>query len=382
LFGKALRELQKAPPSPTRNAIAAELASAVIALGGTDDEVKAQTRLAWRPETQTGRLGTGQRLRTIHEDIQAPLTQLQGSADFDFKIGVARRLTRDLAKKGKAEFAADILPLSLFTEPERDEARAVIALEIKRADPSSDVPQRVAEALKARIETELNAKKKTIAWNPYPASAQTLCLAAGLEFRPLPPPPASGGVREAVRIAYTGKFLLDNQPDQALELARRGNTSDGPAQLKALVLCAEWMSNPGAALDAAVVVVKAKERPSLPQSVILRLAQIGFEKGHPQAKELANTLADEGLKAWAYGDGIRLRVLANPQEKADEGWFEVPNLPEKLRAGHAWGRLWMARQNARLSGDRKAEKKVVAAWSPAPLRAFGLAGIALGLQDR
>ena len=61
---------------------------------------------------------------------------------------------------------------------------------------------------------------------------------------------------------------------------------------------------------------------------------------------------------------------------------ETPGGPDKLKAGHVWGRLWIARQNARLSGDRNAEKGVVAGWSPEILHRAGLAGIALGLQDR
>ena len=382
LVGKCFGELQKAPISPTRNAIAAELVSAIIAMGGTDDEVKSQTRLPWRPQTQVTKLGSGQRTHTIHEEVQNPLNRLLSTADFDFKIALARRLTRELVKKGQAEFAADILPLAYFSDPEKDEASAVIALEIRRADPGSALPHQIAEALKARIESE--SKSKSPNWKPYPASAQTLCGAVGIEFHPLALPKPSAPMSEAARIAYTGKYLLDNQPDQAIELARRGIISDSSAQLRALLLCAEWMSDPTAALDAAVAIVKAKERSGLlPHYVILRLAQLGFENGRPaQARDLANSIHDEGLKAWAEGDGIRLRILANPKEKSDDGWLDVPSSPDKLRAGHAWGRLWIARQNARLSGDRNDEKKVVSGWQPATLRPFGMAGIALGLHDR
>ena len=50
--------------------------------------------------------------------------------------------------------------------------------------------------------------------------------------------------------------------------------------------------------------------------------------------------------------------------------------------GHTWAGLWIARQNAKLSGDRNDEKKAVSGWQPVVLRPFGMAGIALGLQDR
>jgi hypothetical protein len=149
------------------------------------------------------------------------------------------------------------------------------------------------------------------------------------------------------------------------------------------VVCAEWASNPGPALDAALELVRGRGKQPLSHYNILRLSQIAAAAGQSdKAKELAESLADEGLRTWAHGEAARQRVRANPKDKADEGWFEVPNTSDKLRAGHAWGRLWIARQNAKLSGSRNDEKKAIAGWSPAPLRPFGLAGIALGLQDR
>ena len=126
----------------------------------------------------------GQNTRTIHEVIQKPMQHLV-VADFDFKISLARRLTRELMKKGQAKLATDILPLALFNEPERDEARAVIALEIRRGDPNSDVPGKVANELKIKIDAERNAKPPSIKGSPFPVSTQTLCGAVGVEFKPL-----------------------------------------------------------------------------------------------------------------------------------------------------------------------------------------------------
>ena len=269
---------------------------------------------------------------------------------------------------------------------ERDQARAVIALEIHRVDKGSDAPRKVANDLKTKIDAERNTKGSSIKSKQFPVSTQTLCSAAGVEFKPLvSAPPTTGGVSEAARIAHVEKMLLDNPTnvDEAVKLAMRGTGNDAPSQLRVLVLCAEWASDPGPASDAALGLVNAKGKQTLSHYNILRLVQIGaFAGKHQQAKALADSIADEGLKAWAHGEAVRQRILANPKEKADEGWFEVPNTSDKLRAGHAWGRLWIERQNAKLSGSRNDEKKTVAGWSPTPLRPFGLAGIALGLQDR
>jgi hypothetical protein len=381
LTKKALPECRSASDkSPVRSLVAAELASLVIRFGGTNEEVKAQTRYDWRPGSGGGVLGNA-RAPSIHALLVTHLG-LFNQADFDLKIGVARRLTRELAKKGQSEFASDILPLALFIEPQRDEARAVIALEIKRIDPGSDVPAKVAAQLKTRIESEIKAgKNKTVNWSPYPASAQTLCGEVGIDFRPLSTPTGNPNPNE--RIAFTGKYLLAGDFEQAISLATRGQPVDSLHKLNALVLCAEWMPNPARALDAALVVHGTRGKQTLSQYQVLRLAQIGFATGNnQQAKQLADTLTDDGMKAWAFGDSVRQRILAAPKEKAEEEWFEVPVTSDKLRVGHAWGRFWMARHNTGLSGDRDAEQKAVAGWSPAPVRAFGYAGIALGLQDR
>ena len=216
---------------------------------------------------------------------------------------------------------------------------------------------------------ELKAKVRSINWNPYPASAQILCDAVGIEFRPLSLPQGNAGVSDNVRFAYTGSFILKGDVEQALAIATRGTNVDAPSKLKALALCAEWMPDPARALDAAVVVVSGRGKLSLSQSYTLRLAQIGFASGNTQqAKDLANSLTDDGLKAWAFGDGVHQRALVSPTEKADEASLETPGGPDKLKAGHLWGRLWVARQNARVSGDRNGEKGVVAGWSPEVLQ--------------
>src|SRR5262249_56453200 len=140
-----------------------------------------------------------------------------------------------------------------------------------------------------------------------------------------------------------------------------------------VVLWAEWSTAPGPANDAALNLVnttKGKPLVRLSQSHILRLAQIAAATGRfEQATKLADAITDEGLRAWARGDAVRQRIAANPKEKADEAWAEVPDASSKLKAGHAWGRFWVARQNAKLSGNREDAKKATAGWTPAAIHA-------------
>ena len=160
----------------------------------------------------------------------------------------------------------------------------------------------------------------------------------------------------------------------------RGGTAGG--RLRALALCADWTPDPTAALDAAVGVVnvESKRKDPLPQYVILRLAVLAAAAGKTDhAKTLTDALTDDGLKAWAKGDGVRQRLAAKP-EKADEAAVELPDDVKKYRVGHVWGRLAVARNNAALSKDRGVAKEF-AAWPKGTIHPFALAGVALGLQD-
>jgi hypothetical protein len=391
-FVKARKDLVKVPPGPEMQAVATELILSVVGLGGSDEEVKDLTRFRWQPNITGGKLKINERVFTVHEELRQVL-ELLASADFDFRINVTRRLTRELYKKGQAGLAADIIPLALFAEPERDEARAVLALELYRLDKGSELARKIAEELKGKIASELNAKAggTGIKGNPFPASAYTLFVIV-LKMnvkesipRFLGDPPAVGALSDPIRIANVGVRLLEDNSDEALKLAIR---PDSPrSQLKALALCSEWMPSPAPALEAAQKIIDAeknKKPPTLAQSQanIMRLSQLAASAGWAEpAKTLANSLTDEGSKAWALGEAVHLRLTTNAKEKGEPAALDLPEDEKKLKVGHAWGMFWIARRNAFLSGDRSDETKAVSAWA-APLRPFGLAGIALGRQDR
>jgi hypothetical protein len=394
LFGKARDDLKDLPPTAEKNAVATEIALAAVALGGSDEQVKEQVRYRWLPDLSSGRLKMNERTHTVYEELRQSLGLLN-QADFEFRVSVARRLTRELFKKGQAGFAADIIPLALFDDAFKDEATAVIALELYRLDKGSDIARRIAEELRAKKLAELNEAKAANRvrfpfWgDSYAPSAYTLFA---VESMPLPgfgePLPNGGELSNATRLAHVGIALLEGDADEAMKRALRPRVAS--QQLKSLLLCAEWMPNPAAALEEAKKLVEDEQKKArldkqpmdLSQSHIFRLAQIAGSSGlADQAKAFAGALTDEGLNAWAIGDAIHLRLTANPKEKADANALERPEDEKKLKVGHIWGIYWIARRNAAESGDAGAEKKIAEGW-PSPVKPFGLAGTALGLQDR
>ena len=158
LFGKATNDLRLvATPGQAaiRNVVAAELVFAVLTFGGTEEQAKEQLRIRWEPGSQS-RLN--ERVRNVHEELRITLDLLTG-ADYEFRISVARRLARELTKRGYANMAADLIPQALFTDAEKNETRAVIALEIYRTDRGSDVPGKIANDLKTQFATAASGNR-------------------------------------------------------------------------------------------------------------------------------------------------------------------------------------------------------------------------------
>jgi hypothetical protein len=355
-----------APLPPARNAALAEVALALVAFGGTEREGSDMVRLRWTPELAR-KTRINERVYTVFSDLQKLLGRIQSTADFEFRIYLARRLARELAKREQAGLAAELIPLALFAQAEQPEAKALVALEVYRVDKASGVPSAIANELKGEV--------------TKPASAQTLFALLKMDGAVRKPQP---GVTpsEAARLAYTGFAALEGSAD-AVEVAKLPGRAED--QLKALALAADWSSDPGPALESALAVIsaaKVRKDFAVPPFAGLKLVQVAAAAGKPDlAKQLADALADEGLKAWAKGDAVRARAEAAPKDKADESFAEVPDDTKRIKTGHLWGRLWVARQNTRANADRTAQAKAVAAW-PTPAVPFGKAGVALGLQDK
>jgi hypothetical protein len=173
----------------------------------------------------------------------------------------------------------------------------------------------------------------------------------------------------------------------ALAVAQR----PGPAesQLKALLLGMEICSHqpPSPIADwvevASTLVTNHKDKPNVrfADSQLLRCCQLAATWNRPEAaRRFASAIRDEGLREWAYAESIRWQLPYLPQ-RFDEENHPIPADLNKLCAAHLWGRFWIARHNARLSGDLNQEQRAILGWSPRAVYTFGLAGIALGLHE-
>jgi hypothetical protein len=385
---KARAELRNAPVSSLRHVLSAECALLTLRFGGDESQVSAQTRFGWLPD-RSNRPGSlrGERSRSIHEELRLALALLQG-ADYDLRLGSARRLADQLLEKDQVELALESLPLLLFTDPERNEVRALLALEAHRRNKGAELIARWSRDLLPPASNSSKGPDKTPVPPPTSPAVLVLCQVLSVDKAPpLPPLPPQGPLPDALRQAHVLHLSLRGESSAALAVAQR----PGPAetQLKALLLGMEVCSHhlPSQISDwveaARTLVTNHKDKANVrfADGQLLRCCQLAAAWNRPEAAQsFATAIRDEGLREWAYAENIRCQ-LPHLQQRLTEENHPIPADLNKLCAAHLWGRFWIARHNARLSGDLKQEQRAILGWSPRAVYSFGLAGIALGLHE-
>ena len=366
-FNSARDELTKAPKSPERDLLVGELALALLTLGGDEDQVLREVKIRWSPQDQqASRSPIGGDMGYVQQQLHRVLSILKNDAradDLDLRLWIARRLSRELTKAGKPDLLQEILSQA-FADSEFPEARAQVALEALNAGATPAQVQAIAEELKATTGA---------------ITAQVLWQKLGTTGAPtIVGPPGAGEITRNARLVAVGT----HRGPEALAVAVRPGPLDD--RLLALAMIAEQSPTAMEAVDATLEIV-SKERAAFgrtsPQYAVLRIAQSAARAGQmDKAEVLCNLLAEDGLRTWAKADALRLKLAANPKQKAESSQVERPDDPAKLRVAAALAALAVTRHIAALSGDR-APAKEYETWGKGNLRAFGLAGLALGLQD-
>ena len=121
-------------------------------------------------------------------------------------------------------------------------------------------------------------------------------------------------------------------------------------QLKALALAAEWSDKPGEFLEPAARAVKdqiasGNNNVVLPEPLLLRLAQMSARAGAAEQADEFTKMISSDLKPFAKAEVLRNKLAANPGQPPKDDDAELPPEPDakKLKVGHAWGRLALAR---------------------------------------
>ncbi len=377
-FTHARRELESAPPSVGRDLMLGELALAQLKLGGGAESVANGTRIRWTPGGG-GRQAINAKTYTVQQELQTTLKAM-ATAPADVRFHNLRRLARELARLGQSDVLSPSLIAGVMPQ-ENAEAVAQVAVETLKA--TGDQERAKADAV--NLTPLLVAAGSGAALPPSaPALFQAVGVPApaGVTF---PAAPAGGELTDATRQAYATQYLLQGKTAEALDLAKRpGGTPAG--QLGVLALAAEWAENPGEAVELAHKVLPTgdvRQTVSIPDLVLMRLAVQAGRAGRPELVDaFIKSISGDPYRAWGRGAALRQQLAAAGDRPGDEAQAEVPVDAKDVRVGHALGRLALARHNARATGNDPDASVRYENWGAGTFRPFGLAGLALGLQDR
>ena len=378
-FASARHELGNVVTSTDeRDALFAVLLASQVSLGGDEQQVQEQIRLDWKEQAKNqSKPRLKGSLSHVQKELQQTLARMKAvNAKSDVRLAAVRQATRELYRRGQPDLLVAVLGGNGFELSEVADAEAQMLLEVFRETKDADLVLRHAQTL------DLPAAR------PAPPSAVALQKALGRdEFKPYqttitePSKNPKDIVRDEARAAYVPLALAQQKPDEALELAARPGSLD--SRLRAIGLVAETVPDPTKAVEVAVEVLnepRPRSGPNPPGTVLARLAAAAGKANKPDlADKLAAAISDDGLKVWAKAETLRhrLRAVSDPKPESDTV-APVPDHPKEFKLGHAWARLALARHNAAATGVQNAT--TYDGWGP--FKPFGLAGLALGLQDR
>ncbi|MCZ2341220.1 MAG: hypothetical protein LC104_05410 [Bacteroidales bacterium] len=378
---QARTELKKANKSWERDALFGELALMQCDMGGNPEQVTAGTRYPWKPaRAATAQIVVHKIDRSVQQELLQTLIAMRDRerpCDFESRLNTVRRLTHKLAQMGQSDLIFGVVTQGFFPG-EQPEALAACAVEEFLATGNGEHARTIAEEIKTTL---TNGNSGGLSVPPMFTQSLWLSVDPPITAPTLTAPPAARGqLSDATRLAYTALHLLKKEPEKALDIANRPGKLE--PRLKALALIAEW-SEPDAALKSAQELVQKQKKPATTPFPLLRLVRSAAQAQQGElAEKLRDGIADEGLRCWARAEMLRHQLThATGTTLVDPTTVEVPSDPKQLRAGHARARMTIVRYNARLEGSSSWKNKFDD-WGAGSLKGFGLAGLALGLQDR
>lgn len=365
-FAAARQLAELLPRTVERDAVLAELAVLVTRFGGDEEQVGKELRLRWQPAGRGGaQLNAG--LGDVQTELVRVLKPLKGG-DLDLRLSALRRLTRELAKGNHLDVIAETVGQGF--EAEMPDALAHMGLELHRAGNAAGASNFARESKALAVRTP---------------AALVLWEVAGIPLKPeekigIPPP---GPIDPFARQYGAILNAVNKDGAAALAIAARGGPEQADDKLRALAAVADWLDSPAEAVAKAEAVLTNEARGrSGAGTALLRLASAAGKLGQLElADKLIAGIPDDGLRAWAKAEAIRAKCEANPGHSADVALIEQATEKGKLRAGHAWTAVIVARHNAASTGDQSVAK-VYTDWTEPVFRGAGLAGLALGIQDR
>lgn len=375
-FIAARRELEGSPKTQhERDVLFADLLVAQLSLGGTSEQAEAEAKLRWSSQDFRGKgppVGS-----TVIDYVQTELRQTltkfnEGGVDKGMRLSAVARLTRQLVKSGHLGILLETVTQG-FGDDATEAQAFVLLVATLNGGPEDLIRSQV-------VQLRDNLKQDEKAPRPWPVVALFAKFGiTDVDTKATIPPPAGEGAQVSLptRLAYSALYLTQDKTADAVKVAASppGVAAD---RFSAMATLAELMPDPKPLLEDAVKQLTAVQPGN--RFHLYRLARVAADAGVPdKAEAFAKAITDEGLREWTLAEAARAKWAASKTTAAPSD-LNLPTDPAKMKAGQAWAAVLFARHNGKVSGDRTAGKQYDE-WADKKLRAFGYAGMALGLQD-
>jgi hypothetical protein len=329
-----------------KEAALAELAAAQVELGGSPQEAEKEVRLKW-DDTQRA--------------VQATLSAM---APGEARLDALRRVSRHLIARGQID---RVLPLTTkvyaSAEAEKAAALAAVGLELLAAGNKEAAQKAADQAL------EVYGTGARGAGSP-PLVPEVVALALVLNKNP--PEPTKADEKNDLLGQVEG-LAVQGKADEAR--ARLGKTTDVHLHFKGYVALAA-ASEGKAEVESAIKFLEENDLRNRPELSwpLLRLVRVGVKAGvgDDRLQAAASAIAERAVRGRAQLAVLKSRLKGTPGTAEEKAIHSV----DPKSVAHLVGRAELARHNVRADGGYTKE---VQKWDE-PARAFGWAGIALGLQ--
>lgn len=355
-FGAALTTLRAAPPGDERDGLLADLALALIEVGGDREETDQELRLPW-------------------DEIQKMLIAgLQEISRGEARLQALRAVARRLVERGQSK---RVLPLTTQIFPRGN----------KDAEKSAD--QAVALVVVSRVfrkaqdqENADKAEKAALALydDKSPPLRPEVIALAQIQKKKMPPAGDNENDKANEHLGIVTALAWEGEWDKARQRAAVddfGEVVQFRARLAVAAAAVEAQVPDTTHLEDALKMAEGSlsHKAELSWS-LLRLTQLGLATSLPQERvqALADNIGNPAVRGRAQLAVFRANLdrTKQPVEDSAADKIEATSLARGLAA------LALARHNTRLGADAAAAAQ---SW-PQPLRSFGSLGVALGLEDR
>ncbi len=364
-------EIPKRKPTPDRDGMLIELGLSMVVAGGDGNDLSDGKRQTW---DQTATSIRKCLIKVSRDDEASPAGKLPTDS-LELRDRSLRLLARKLAEKNKGELGITVAK-GITLPDELPEAAGRLGIELLLVG-KKEQAQKVLAKAPPGAQPALTAL--WLGLNPESSMPKD-------DFKHVPPPvkDAKEFSRDTV-LAYAEGRALQGKWSEALAVARlKPGSFDQADALGRVAAAALDLGSPetaATAIDELVPLAGVRGKDVQRNWALARFAELAARAGKMDAaQKFIDAIEDDSVRAWAKLDVLRVKLAGRPKQKADDSWLESIADPAQASVAQAMAVAEVARHNA--AAGESSYTRTVDSLPKGTIRPFGMAGTALGNQDR